>query len=218
MLPVFATLSLCALAQQDPDAIRQAMNTSLERQRKSIRIQVSAGAQVRARAKNSNFFATDGPPASDCEPLAQSEVNNLIENTAQKEGVDPRLVREVARQESGFRPCAVSAKGAIGLMQLMPSTAKDLELENPFDPRGNITAGSRFLKLLLDRYDGGCRVRPRRLQRRARTRRQSGRSTCNHRDPPVRKHHLEQAFLRPVAERCVRPWSCKHAFRQSHDS
>jgi soluble lytic murein transglycosylase-like protein len=154
MLPVFATLSLCALAQQDPDAIRQAMNASLERQRESIRIQVSAAAQVRARAKNSNFFATDWPPPSDCQPLAQSEVNNLIENTAQQEGVDPRLVREVARQESGFRPCAVSAKGAIGLMQLMPSTAKDLELQNPFDPRGNITAGSRFLKLLLDRYDG----------------------------------------------------------------
>jgi soluble lytic murein transglycosylase-like protein len=81
-------------------------------------------------------------------------VVNLVDDASRKEGLDPRLVREVARQESGFRPCAVSAKGALGIMQLMPSTAKDLELDNPFDPRGNITAGSRFLKLLLDRYEG----------------------------------------------------------------
>jgi soluble lytic murein transglycosylase-like protein len=81
-------------------------------------------------------------------------VDNLIEDAAVKEGLDPKLVREVARQESGFLPCAISSKGALGLMQLMPATAKDLEVDNPFDPHGNITAGSRFLKLLLDRYEG----------------------------------------------------------------
>jgi soluble lytic murein transglycosylase-like protein len=151
---VFATLSVCASAQQNPDAIRQAMTASLQRQRESIRIQLSSAAQVRERLKPGGFLITDSFAPSDCEPLAQTDVDNLIEDAARKEGLDPKLVREVARQESGFRPCAVSNKGALGLMQLMPSTAKDLEVDNPFDPRGNITAGSRFLKLLLNRYEG----------------------------------------------------------------
>jgi soluble lytic murein transglycosylase-like protein len=154
MLPVFAGLSLCALAQQNPDAIRQAMSVSLQRQRESVRIQLSSAVQVRERTKPSGLSIANSLAPSDCEPLAQTEVDNLIEDAARKEGLDPRLVREVARQESGFRPCAVSSKGALGVMQLMPSTAKDLEVDNPFDPRGNITAGSRFLKFLLDRYDG----------------------------------------------------------------
>jgi soluble lytic murein transglycosylase-like protein len=154
IVPVFATLSLCALAQQNPDAIRQAMSASLQRQRESVRIQLSSAVQVRERMKPGRLLITDSLASGDCEPLAQTELDNLIEDAARKEGLDPRLVREVARQESGFRPCAVSGKGALGLMQLMPSTAKDLDVDNPFDPRGSITAGSRFLKLLLDRYDG----------------------------------------------------------------
>ena len=154
MLPVFATLSLCVAAQQNPDAIRQAMNASLQRQRESIRIQLSTATQLRERMKPTGSLIFDSFAPSDCEPLAQAEVDNLIEDAAVKEGLDPKLVREVARQESGFLPCAISSKGALGLMQLMPATAKDLEVDNPFDPRGNITAGSRFLKLLLDRYEG----------------------------------------------------------------
>lgn len=58
------------------------------------------------------------------------------------------------KQESDFRPCAVSAKGALGLMQLMPPTAGDLGVRDAFDPRENAIAGAKFLKQLMDHYDG----------------------------------------------------------------
>jgi soluble lytic murein transglycosylase-like protein len=137
------------------------MQSSLDRQRESIRAQASAVVHAPVPAKAGEFFAVDWPrvptvvySAADCEPLSEPVVNNLIQQAAEEQGVDPGLVREVARQESDFRPCAVSAKGAAGLMQLMPDTAKRLEVRNPFDPRENLTAGSRFLKYLLERYDG----------------------------------------------------------------
>jgi soluble lytic murein transglycosylase-like protein len=70
------------------------------------------------------------------------------------QGLDPDLVRAVIAQESGFRPCAVSAKGAVGLMQLMPAAIEDLEVQDAFDPEQNIGAGTRLLRRLLGRYNG----------------------------------------------------------------
>ncbi len=78
----------------------------------------------------------------------------MIGETAQRVGIDGGIVREVARQESGFRPCAVSPKGAEGLMQLMPATQAQFAVSNPFDPKESLEAGSKLLKQLLDRYQG----------------------------------------------------------------
>ncbi len=78
----------------------------------------------------------------------------MIDVAARRENVDPLLVREVARQESGFRPCAVSPKGAAGLMQLMPATQIQLQVQNPFSAQESLEAGSKLLKQLLDRYQG----------------------------------------------------------------
>ena len=78
----------------------------------------------------------------------------MIDRAAQKEGVDPALVREIARQESAFRPCAVSPKGAEGLMQLMPATQMQFDVTDPFDPGQSLDAGTKLLKQLLDRYHG----------------------------------------------------------------
>jgi soluble lytic murein transglycosylase-like protein len=89
-----------------------------------------------------------------CPPLADSMRRKLIETNSRRHGLDQNLLAAVVEQESGFRTCAVSYKGALGLMQLMPATAKALGVSNPFDPQQNMDAGSRYLKSLLNRYEG----------------------------------------------------------------
>jgi soluble lytic murein transglycosylase-like protein len=89
-----------------------------------------------------------------CDPIDDAVVAPLIEGAARSDKLEPKLLRAVIDQESGFHPCAVSSKGAKGLMQLMPETTGEFSVRDPFDPRENIDAGARFLKQLLDRYNG----------------------------------------------------------------
>ena len=82
------------------------------------------------------------------------EVDAAIEQAAARHQVDPNLVRAIVKVESDFNPHAVSRKGALGLMQLMPSTAKSLKVSDPFDPQQNVDAGVRHLKALLENFSG----------------------------------------------------------------
>jgi transglycosylase-like protein with SLT domain len=75
----------------------------------------------------------------------------IIQRVAREQGVDASIVRAVIQVESGYEPRARSRKGAIGLMQVMPATARQYGLRNPYDPAANIEVGSRHLKSLLDR-------------------------------------------------------------------
>ena len=77
----------------------------------------------------------------------------LIEQYAAEHKLNPVLVRAVIEAESAFNPRAVSHVGAMGLMQLMPGTARDLGVVNPFDPEDNIRGGTKYLRSLLDRFD-----------------------------------------------------------------
>ncbi len=86
--------------------------------------------------------------------VTSSDLDNVIENSAKRHGVDPNLVRALIKVESNFNPSAVSRKGAMGLMQLMPATARSLNVDDPFDPEQNVEAGVRHLRGLLDNFNG----------------------------------------------------------------
>jgi soluble lytic murein transglycosylase-like protein len=90
--------------------------------------------------------------------FTQEDIDAAIEQAAARHNVDPSLVRSVVKVESNFNPNAVSRKGAMGLMQLMPSTARSLNVSNPFDPQQNVDAGVRHLRRLLDSYGGDVRL------------------------------------------------------------
>jgi soluble lytic murein transglycosylase-like protein len=79
-------------------------------------------------------------------------INEIIQAEAKAKGLDPDLVKAVVKAESNFNPRAESPKGAMGLMQLMPDTAEELGVENPFDPVQNIKGGTKYLKELLDTF------------------------------------------------------------------
>ena len=85
-------------------------------------------------------------------------VDDAIEQAARRHNVDANLVRALIRVESNFNPQAVSRKGAIGLMQLMPQTARQLNVTNPYDPVQNVDAGVRHLKKLLQDFGGNVKL------------------------------------------------------------
>ncbi len=166
--PAFSFLLLLSVATPPVLAIdaMEAQRAAADKQRESTRRQTSAPAGA--------FFLTpwliaENPSASssasasvqvnaDCDSIPEDQLRTLISNAAQKEGINPELIRAVVRRESGGRPCAVSNKGAQGLMQIMPSTQQYLGLTNPFDPAENIAAGTRYLKEMLTRYNGDLKL------------------------------------------------------------
>jgi soluble lytic murein transglycosylase-like protein len=82
------------------------------------------------------------------------ELDQLVQKTAEKHRVDPRLVRAVIATESNWNATAVSRKGAQGLMQLIPETAQQLGVADAFDPAQNVDGGVRYLSMMLERYNG----------------------------------------------------------------
>jgi soluble lytic murein transglycosylase-like protein len=84
----------------------------------------------------------------------KSEFDSIIDEAAAKYDLPVNLIKSVIKQESNFNPNAVSAAGASGLMQLMPATAKGLGVNNVFDPKDNIFGGSKYLRQMLDKYNG----------------------------------------------------------------
>lgn len=130
--------------------------TALERQRLSVARQLQA---IREHFPSS--FAESGgntvaiaPPPSDCPPISAAAVKPIIDREATRHKLDVRLIQAVIETESAYSPCAVSPVGAMGLMQLMPGTAEGLQVSDPFDPSQNITAGTQYLKQMMERYGG----------------------------------------------------------------
>ena len=92
------------------------------------------------------------------EPEASREFDDIIETAATRHGVRKDLVRAVIQVESAFNPRAVSSKGAMGLMQLMPATARQFGVANAFNPVDNVRGGVAYLRQLLDRYNNNERL------------------------------------------------------------
>jgi len=89
--------------------------------------------------------------------MSVEEIESLADRISRKEGISPSLVKAIIRNESGYDADAVSPKGAMGLMQLMPSAVEELGVADPFSPEENITGGARMLKKLLGTYQGDYR-------------------------------------------------------------
>jgi SLT domain-containing protein len=94
------------------------------------------------------------PPSIPClsDPRLKAQINFLVKKYAKRQGVDEKLARAVLQKESGGNPAAVSPKGAMGLMQLMPETAQSMGVRDPFNPEENVAAGIKFLKACLNRF------------------------------------------------------------------
>jgi soluble lytic murein transglycosylase-like protein len=147
-----ATFSGVMPAQSTPSA-------ALAQQRASVLKQVTSLTGKAAPPPDSFFTvpwidSVAGRLAPPCDPMAKPELDQLIEQSAKQQGVKSELIRAVINQESGSRPCAVSSKGAQGLMQLMPGTAEQLSVADPFNAKQNVEGGTKLLKQLLAKYNG----------------------------------------------------------------
>ncbi len=115
---------------------------------------------VEAQLIDDNIFLNDDEneeilpfPISSAKP-DKAHIKDLVSKISRKHGIDEKLVNAVIRQESGYNPRAKSSVGALGLMQLMPSTAKSLGVTDPYNPVQNVDGGVRYLKSMIDRYNG----------------------------------------------------------------
>jgi soluble lytic murein transglycosylase-like protein len=97
------------------------------------------------------FSATQPRPATS---VIDQRLDRIVRDAAARHDLDPALVKAVISTESGWNPQAVSHKGAVGLMQLIPGTAQRFGVNNSFDPAQNVEGGTTYLKSLLDRYNG----------------------------------------------------------------
>jgi len=88
----------------------------------------------------------------------QTRYNQLIRSASFKYGIESSLIKALITVESNWDSSAVSKKGAIGLMQIMPATANDMQIINPYDPGQNIEAGTRYLRFMLDRFKGNLNL------------------------------------------------------------
>lgn len=96
----------------------------------------------------------DSPPSEQQAVRTDPDYHRIVEEKATKYKIDPSLIKAVIKTESNWNSKAVSRKGAMGLMQLMPFTASEMAVYNPFNPEENIEGGTRYLRYLLERFNG----------------------------------------------------------------
>lgn len=165
-VPVFAAET--PGAANDPYAAMQAslakQQEAFQKQRDSVRQQIGLSKEQIKRAGDFITAFAPLPPSvmarlqPNCPAMAPEDIDALVKTAAEKQSLEPKLIRAVIKQESGFRPCAVSPVGAQGLMQLMPDTADQLQVADAFDPAQNVNGGAAYLKQLLTKYKGDVKL------------------------------------------------------------
>lgn len=118
----------------------------------SAEVKIEVGADGRMHMFNVGPTARHGAPAVRRVPTG--DLVRLIESHSRRQRLDAGLVRAVVQVESGYNPYARSRKGAMGLMQLMPTTARHLRVGDPYDPDENLRGGTEYLRAMLDRFAG----------------------------------------------------------------
>ena len=137
-----------------------AMQASIARQRTAVQAQIGTGGPADAF-----FSAPWTTPATipvptiipGCDAMPEDDLKPLVENAAKTQSLKPELIRAVIRRESASYACAISEKGALGLMQLMPEVAQQFGVD-PLDPKQNVNAGAQYLKQLMTRYKGDLKL------------------------------------------------------------
>lgn len=111
-----------------------------------------------ARSESTGASAVKAAPLSDAGSDSDGSIRDSIRQAAATYNLPEKLIASVIRAESGFQPDAVSPAGAQGLMQLMPATARELGVSDPFDVHQNIDGGARYLRQMMDRFDGDLKL------------------------------------------------------------
>jgi soluble lytic murein transglycosylase-like protein len=145
---VITTLALCAVAGQPRPAAAQIYSWQ----------DANGILTLSDRPQNASAKAIRVPVGPVIKSRSHPVFDPLIQEHASQQGVRPELVRAVIQVESAFNPRAVSPKGAMGLMQLMPATAKQFGVLDPFNPAENIRAGVTYLRQLLDKYSNNIQL------------------------------------------------------------
>jgi soluble lytic murein transglycosylase-like protein len=146
-----AGLAAVALCGASPEPARRA--------RLVVRPDVQTGRLVRGvavapRVIPERVIAPVTPPSTESVPRPSGALHDVVDQIARNHALDPDLVHSVIRVESNYNPSAVSPKGALGIMQLVPSTARRFGVSNVFNPAQNIEGGVRYLKHLLELFNG----------------------------------------------------------------
>jgi soluble lytic murein transglycosylase-like protein len=156
LLALAALLAVAPAAHADWAVLRNGRRlhiTGYQRRGNFVILQLSGG-EVTLPAKDIARFETQDvfPAAVPVRTAPSGPYGKLVAKAAKQNGLNRRLLSSVIRAESNFHPLAVSPKGALGLMQLMPATARSLAVRHPFDPAENVQAGARYLKQLLGKF------------------------------------------------------------------
>ena len=134
-----------------PEEVEQVRAASQRLAEKMAEFRISMRKQAELAWKGGFLVHT---ASFDCAPTPEAAIAPVIEETAQANRMNADLIRRVIERESGYYACAISEKGARGLMQLMPGTIQQFGVLDAFDARQNIAAGAKYLKQLLNRYEG----------------------------------------------------------------